>query len=362
MTTTRLDNLRERLEEQGLDYLLVSQAENRRYLSGFTGSAGFLLVGASSAVLATDFRYIEQAAHEAPAFDIFRMEGQLTRWFPVLASGLGRARLGFNSQNLLYASFLELRQAVSEFPIDLVPTKGLVAALRAVKDAQELECIIRAVALGDEALAFALDRLEPGWTELRLAWELERYMREHGSGAIPFDIIVAAGPRSSLPHAQPTDRAIGAGEPIVIDMGARIGGYCSDMTRSICLGPPDDTFKRIFDLVLAAQLIAEATVEVGMTGEQADALARRVIQEGGHGDHFGHGLGHGVGLEIHEPPRLGPRSEDVLADGTVFTIEPGIYLPEWGGIRIEDMVVMQEGRPQVLTGSPKTQDGRRRSL
>lgn len=360
MSNPRLDRLRQRLDESGLDLLFVSQAENRRYLSGFTGSAGFLLVGPQTAVLATDFRYIEQAAAEAPDFDLFRPEGDISRWFPVLASGFGPVKMGFESDSLPHAAFLQLQKGVAEFSFQLVPTSGLVEGVRAVKDAAELALIEQAVALADAAFAAVVARLEVGWTELRLAWELERYMREHGSGVMPFDIIVAAGPRSSLPHAQPTDRPIGVGEPIVIDMGARIGGYCSDMTRTICLGAPDDTFKRVFDLVLGAQLTAEATIAAAMTGGQADALARRVIAEGGHGDEFGHGLGHGIGLVTHEQPRLGLNSDHILADGMVFSVEPGVYLPGWGGVRIEDLVVLENGRARVLTRSPKTEDGRPR--
>ena len=356
----RLDSVRQRLDESGLDLLFVSQAENRRYLSGFTGSAGFLLVGPKTAILATDFRYLEQAAAEAPDFDLFRPEGDISRWFPVLASGFGPVKMGFESDSLSHAAFLQLQKGVAEFSFQLAPTNGLVEAIRAVKDAAELALIEQAVALADAAFADVVARLEVGWTELRLAWELERYMREHGSGAMPFDIIVAAGPRSSLPHAQPSDRPIAAGEPIVIDMGARVGGYCSDMTRTICLGAPDDTFKRIFDLVLGAQLTAEATVAAAMTGHQADALARRVIAEGGHGDEFGHGLGHGIGLVTHEPPRLGLNSDHILTDGMVFSIEPGVYLPGWGGVRIEDLVVLENGRARALTRSPKTGDGRPR--
>ena len=190
-------------------------------------------------------------------------------------------------------------------------------------------------------------------TEREVAWEMEKFLREEGSEEIPFHVIVASGPNSSLPHAKPTERAIQCGEPIVIDFGARVGGYCSDLTRTLCLGSQDDTFRNNYDLVLGAQLTALATLEAGMSGEQADRLARTVIVQGGHGEAFGHGLGHGIGLAGHESPRLGPKSEDILDEKMVFTVEPGIYLSGWGGIRIEDMVVLKHGKAEVLTKANK---------
>jgi Xaa-Pro aminopeptidase len=197
------------------------------------------------------------------------------------------------------------------------------------------------------------ERIEPGWTEKRVAWEIEKYIREHGGDALSFATLVGAGERGAMPHCFPTDRTLEQGEGVVIDMGVDLGGYMSDLTRTIFLGQPSDQFKRIYDIVLAAQQTAQELVEAGMTGEQAHLLAQNVIAEAGHGEHFGHGLGHGVGLQIHEAPRLGQASKDILSDNMVFTIEPGIYLSGWGGVRIEDVVVMERGKARVMSHAPK---------
>jgi Xaa-Pro aminopeptidase len=235
----------------------------------------------------------------------------------------------------------------------LVPTEGVVESLRAVKDDTELGYVERAAALADAALEEILLTVRPGISEKQLAWQLESFMRQNGSEPLPFDVIVASGPNSALPHAKPTDKAILPNEPVVVDIGARVHGYCSDISRTICL-EDDNTFHRIYDIVLAAQLTAMVTLKAGLNGAQADQLARTVIDQAGYGDAFGHGLGHGVGLAAHEEPRLGPSSADMLADGMVFTIEPGVYVSGWGGVRIEDTVVLQQGKVQPLTKARKT--------
>ena len=202
-------------------------------------------------------------------------------------------------------------------------TEGLVEGVRAVKDPEELAALERAVLLGDGAFNDVADRVQPGWTELQVAWEIEKYAREHGAEAMSFATIVGGGAWGAMPHAYPREMPLEAGKPIVIDMGVIVDGYCSDMTRTIVLGEPDATFQEVYDIVLTAQETAEATVESGMTGGQAHMIAQDIIAEAGYGDRFGHGLGHGVGLEIHEHPRLGRTSEDVLADGMVITVEAG---------------------------------------
>jgi Xaa-Pro aminopeptidase len=197
------------------------------------------------------------------------------------------------------------------------------------------------------------ETLRPDMTEQDVAWEIERFMRESGSQPIPFDVIVQSGPNSALPHARPSERRIGRQEPIVIDIGAKIGGYASDLTRTLCLGSPDETFRKIYNVVLGAQLAGLELVKEQMTGDGADSLARTIIREAGHGGAFGHSLGHGVGLAVHEAPSLGPNSADVLTGGMVFSIEPGIYLPGWGGVRIEDLVTLEQGGIRVLSKAPK---------
>ena len=355
--TDRLSRVRAAISAAGLDALLVTNAFNRRYLSGFTGTAGWVLVSQEGAWLATDFRYWEQVGSQAPGFTLHKQEGAQAEWLPGLVGALGGQTLGFEAEDLSVVSHKRLRDTIAGMPAPkrpaLVQSEGLVETVRAVKDAQELELLERAVQVGDAAFQAVADQVQPGWTELRVAWEIEKYAREHGAEAMSFATIVGGGPWGAMPHAFPRDEALQAGTPIVIDMGVIVDGYCSDMTRTIVLGEPDAKFQEVYDIVLTAQETAEATVESGMTGGQAHMIAQDIIAEAGYGDKFGHGLGHGVGLEIHEHPRLGRTSDDVLADGMVITVEPGIYLPGWGGIRIEDMGVLENGRFRNFTTAPK---------
>jgi len=347
----RLEKLHQKLDENGLDAILISQAGNRRYLSGFTGSAGFLLVTEKSAILATDFRYTEQAQAQAPDFEIFRSEGEPEKWLPDLISSLGVKRVGFEANDISFSTYRKL--IATEGEKELVPTEELVESLRAIKDETELEFITKAVELTDAVFEQVAPKIQPGMKEKEVAWEIEKSLREKGSESVPFDLIVASGPNSAWPHAKPSDRALLPGEPVVIDIGARCEGYSGDLSRTIFIGNEDKTFAKIYDLVLGAQLTAIATIEAGMSGEQADALARTVIEQGGYGEAFGHGLGHGIGLAPHELPRLGRESSTVLSNGMVFTIEPGIYVKGWGGVRIEDVVVLEKGKARVLSQAKK---------
>ena len=222
-----------------------------------------------------------------------------------------------------------------------------------VKEAEEIQTIAQAAEISDMAFQHIEKIIKVGMSEKEIAWELEKFMRENGSQAVPFDIIVASGPNSAMPHARPSERAIQTGEPVLFDIGAKINGYSSDLSRTICLGAPDDTYRKIYDIVLGAQLTAIELIKEGMTGEQADSLARTFIAEAGYAEGFGHALGHGVGLAAHEAPRLGPGSSEILSDGMVFTVEPGIYLAGWGGIRIEDLVVMERRQVRALSKARK---------
>jgi len=352
----RLLKLRQKLSEKELDGILISQPENQRYLSGFDGSAGLLLITASETILATDFRYTEQAKQQAPDFQVVQTKGDLQEWFPGLVSDLKLKRLGFEAEHLTLATYQRLIEAVKGLSgqLQFVPAGDLVEQLRAIKEARELELIAGAVKLADQALKHISNIIRPGMKEKEVSLEIERFLRENGSESLPFELIVAAGPRSALPHAKPTERPIQKGEPIVVDIGASLEGYCSDLTRTFYLGEADATFAKVYDIVLGAQLVAIATLESGMSGEQADRLARTVIEEAGYGKDFGHSLGHGVGLAPHEEPRLAPKVSGKLSDGMVFTVEPGIYITGWGGVRIEDMVVLEKGKPKVLSQFPKT--------
>jgi Xaa-Pro aminopeptidase len=347
----RLTKLRQSLAEQELDALLISQPENRRYLTGFTGSAGLLLVTASRAVLATDFRYYEQVGREAPDWELARITDNFQKLLPDLLASAGVRRLGFESQHVTVDQLATWTQATSG--IEWVPLKDTVESVRMFKDEAEIEAMRRSVALTDAALADALEVMRPGMTELQVAWLIESYMRTHGASKVAFDLIVAAGPNGALPHAHPGDRTIQAGEPIVFDLGCVVDGYCSDLTRTVCLGDPSDKYLAVFEIVLQAQRAAEAAIRPGVTGVQADAVARDLIAAAGYGDQFGHGLGHGVGLAVHEKPGAGRLSTDTLQAGMSLTVEPGIYLPGEFGVRIEDLVIIREGGVEVLSGAPK---------
>jgi Xaa-Pro aminopeptidase len=347
----RLQKLRTSIAEKGLDALLLSQPENLRYLSGFTGSSGWLLVSGQNAILATDFRYVEQAKEESPEFEIFQTKQELRDWLPGLVSDLGWHKLGFEANSISYEGYHKLSEAIKtkQINLELVPTTGIVEQLRSIKEPEELGFIKKAVELADAAFEQAKAIIRPGITEKEAAWEIEKLLRQEGSEGTPFETIVASGPNSALPHARPTEKLICSGEPVLIDMGARISGYCSDFSRTLVLGKADKTFREIYNIVLKAQTAAIDGIEPGMDASRADQLARSVVEQAGYGDAFGHGLGHGVGLAVHEFPTLGPSSSDSLADGMVFTIEPGIYLVGQGGVRIEDMVVLENGKAKVLS-------------
>ena len=352
----RLQKLRDKLEEKGLDAILVSTPENRRYLSGFTGSAGYLVVSRDRAVLATDFRYIEQAGIQSPDFDVVTA-GTDWSWLLDLLKDQAGHKISFESHHMSVATYRHITEAIQQLPSNgkpsLIATVGMVDELRTVKDGGEVDLLRKAVDVADAAMEAVSPTIQPGETEREVAWRLEKAMREKGADSVSFDTIVAAGPSGAMPHHRPSDRAISSGEPIVIDMGAKVGGYCSDITRTVCVGEPDEKFRKIYDIVLGAQLTAIATVGVGMSGGDADDLARVVIAEAGYGDSFGHSLGHGVGLAIHEYPRVGPKSNHNLEEGMVFTVEPGIYLSGWGGVRIEDMVILEKEGAKVLSKSAK---------
>jgi Xaa-Pro aminopeptidase len=359
----RLERLRASFATSGLDGLLVSQPESRYYLSGYSGhdlpprdSAGYLLIGATQALLLTDPRTTEQAQQQAPEYEIvtYGSGHRGPQAVAQAAAKLGFRRLGFESIHLPYRIWDEIR---SDLPasVELVPVDRLVDDLRIIKDDEELACLQEAIDVLDRCLADVLQRTEPGFTERQVARMVEVYLLEHADGS-SFPSIVASGPNASVPHAVPTDRRIREGEVLKIDIGARASGYCSDMTRTVCFGEPRDArLVELHGIVLEAQEQTEAQLQPGMTGREADAIAREVIARAGYAEAFVHGLGHGIGLEVHEPPSLSQsRGDDVLRPGMVFSVEPGIYLPGWGGVRIEDLVVLEETGARVLCHSPKT--------
>ena len=346
-----------------VDDVTLRHSQNRRYLSGFTGSTASLIVTSETAVLAVDARYQIQARDEcAPmGIEIVDVKGPLANWLSSLigAAGLGGgSRLGVSTPDVSYGGFLALSKAVEAMQQadrpELSPTM-IIGPLRATKDAAELVLIETAIRIASEAFDAVHPGIEPGMAETEVADALEREMKRLGARGHSFEPIVAGGPRGAMPHASPSARTFSTQEPIVVDWGAEFEGYCSDLTRSFCLGATTAKFDEIHAVVEDAQNAAVAGIEAGMTGADGHAFAANVISKAGYGEAFTHGLGHGVGLEVHDyPPLLSPTSEDILEEGMVFTIEPGIYLPDWGGVRIEDIVVIDNGRARRLSGSPQS--------
>lgn len=349
----RINRLRARFAETQIDALLIIRPENRRYISGFTGSSAHILVHKKELVLFTDFRYVEQAGMEAPNYRIVKEGSQPAETIAATLQELEIKRLGFEKDFLTYQQYEIFREKLA--PVELVPTAGLVEELRMVKEPEELELIAKAQAITDEAFAHILEFIKPGMSERAVALELEMFMKQRGASNLAFEIIVAAGAHSSLPHAKPDGRLLKKGDFVKMDFGAQYQGYCSDMTRTVVLGQPDDKQKEIYQIVLEAQLAALKAIQPGKTGEEIDRVARDIIASHGYGENFGHGLGHGVGLFIHEEPRLSSTGKRVLEPGNVVTVEPGIYLPNWGGVRIEDMVMVTSDGCQNFTRSPKHQ-------
>jgi Xaa-Pro aminopeptidase len=347
----RLAGLRQILAENNLDAIVISQPENRRYLSGFTGTKGALFISPERAMLAVPFVYLKQARKQAPAFEVVRFQKEFAEVWPDLVAEINARRVAFESAHLTVAEHGRLGAGAED--VELVPTEGIVESLRAIKDGGELDIIRKVVALADAAFSHIVEFIEPGMTEREVAWELEVYMRTHGAEKVAFDLIVGAGPNGALPHHEVSERIIGTGEPIVMDLGAQVAGYHSDLTRTICLGQPDERFTEIYDLVLRAQWAAEAAIRGGIVAGEADNAARQIITEAGYGEQYGHGLGHGVGLAVHEEPFVRQGAEEVLKPGMVLTVEPGIYLPDWGGVRIEDMALVQEDGLEVLSQASK---------
>ena len=335
----------------------MTTPSNRRWVSGFTGSAGVVLIGRDSARFATDSRYWEQIGLQAPEFDLVKVAGATTGIAPEILQDTGGMTIGFEPTNLTVAAYEQWTTAIDAMVDDarprFVPAPGLIEALRIVKDTDELDALARAVRLADDGMKHAISVVEPGMTERQLAWEIQRHVMENGADNLSFNTIIAGGDWGASPHAYPRDVPLPESAGVVVDMGVIVDGYCSDLTRTLFLGEPDDQFKRVYDTVLTAQTMAEERIEAGMTGNEAHEIAATVIAEAGYGDYFGHGLGHGVGLDVHEAPRLAPGSEAILADGQVFTVEPGIYIPGWGGVRIEDQCVMEDGRVRPVSASPK---------
>jgi len=345
----RLTALAEGLSAAHMDGLLVTGAANVRYLSGFSGSSALLFVTQRESLLITDFRYQTQAAEEVGDLAQVVIESQ-SLWTGLWQqlTQLGSVEVaGFESAHLVHRDFQRLLESGSRW--QWRPTIDLVETLRERKDENELAQIRDAVAAAERALQLVLSTVRVGMTELEIAGALELALRQEGSDGFPFPSIVASGPHAALPHARPTMRRLVKGDFLLLDFGARVGGYCSDITRTFVMGSPSAEQREIYDVVRLANERAVNAVRPGMTGRDADSVARGYIQDRGFGELFGHSLGHGIGLEVHEAPRLAKTAEGPLVEGAVVTVEPGIYRPGWGGVRIEDDVHLGAGGAQVLT-------------
>ncbi len=343
----RGDRLAAGLDERELDLILVTDLVNVRYLTGFTGTNGACICGPDTRLFLTDFRYTERAAAEVDGWETVTVKDD---WLGGIATRL-RGRFGFEDDHVSVRLLERLRGKLAE-GVEAVAAGGAVEKLRRVKDEGELAAIAAAAELADEVWRWSLERGLAGRSEREVARAAEARIRELG-GDPSFPAIVAAGPNGALPHAEPGESQIAGGDLVVFDMGAQLDGYCSDGTRTFAVGEPGERAREVYETVRLAQAKALEAVAAGRGGEELDAVAREAIGAAGHGERFGHGLGHGVGLEVHEAPRLSPSSDDVLEAGEVVTIEPGVYLPGELGVRIEDLVVVEQNGCRNLSGLPK---------
>ncbi len=354
MYEIRLAMLRKGISDAGLDAMLIMSDSNRFYMSGFHGSNGLLYISSDDALLFTDFRYTEQASKQAPAFEIILagQQGLFASCVEHLGDELGE-KLGVEKVHLTLFQYEKMQEQL-DGESELVPVEKMVENVRRVKAPAEIDLIKKAQSISETAYYDLLGTLTPEMTEAEAALELEFIMRRNGSGPMGFDVIVGAGPNAALPHHYPDDTKLGVGRSIVIDFGATYGWYNSDTTRTVFLGSAPDDMKQIYNIVREAQQLACDALDKGKTGFEIDELTRKYISERGHGEHFGHGLGHGVGVDVHEAPTLSPKSEDTLVPYNIFSVEPGIYIPNLGGVRIEDVCwIKPDGGYENITTLPK---------
>ncbi|MBW2709085.1 MAG: aminopeptidase P family protein [Deltaproteobacteria bacterium] len=344
--------------ETGCDGAWILKPENRRYLSGFsaedsqfTESSGSLLINGTNRLLITDSRYTLAAENEAAAFEVYTLKKNFVDDIPDFTKGFNLHNLGFEEDFVTWDLHRKTAETLARLspPAALTPLNGMVENMREIKEDREVEALENAADMISDILDEVISALKPGVTEKDVAWQIKGLAKEAGAEGLSFPSIVASGPNSALPHAVPSNRKIRSREPIILDAGVRLNGYCSDITRTVFVGEPDDTFKTIYRTVRQAQLAVLEKIHPSVQSTRVDAVARDIIADAGFGAYFGHGLGHGVGLATHEGPRLGPRNAVLLQPGNVFTVEPGIYIPGKGGVRLEEMVVLEAEGPRILT-------------
>jgi Xaa-Pro aminopeptidase len=346
----RLAKLRVKMGLKDTEAVLITKRVNYMYMSGFTGTSAILYINDHRAVLITDFRYTEQAAKQAPDYEIVRYQGSIYDELNRLLESDNISDLYFEDSDLTYSQYTEYAGKLSA---KLVPSGRMMEELRIVKDDAEIELIKKSAEIADQVFSHILGFIRPGLSEIEIAAEMEHHMRRLGAEGPSFETILASGKRSSMPHGVASDKKVEMGDVITLDFGTIYKGYCSDITRTVFLGKPDREIEKIYNIVLEANLLGLEAVKCGRRGKEIDGEVREFIRKAGYGDYFGHGLGHGVGLEIHEDPTLSVRGDMVLTDGMIVTVEPGIYIPGLGGVRIEDMVVADGEKARVLTASTK---------
>lgn len=347
----RLEKFRNKLAGMQMDGALITQRESYMYLSGFTGTSANLVITANKAYLLTDFRYMEQSAKQAPLFEIVQHKPDINETINELISSEKIKSFGFEDQSVSFSAYRAMSDKFKG--ADLKGIGRIIEDMRSIKDEQEIELISKAVKIADDALMQVLPLIKPGITELDVAAELEFRMKKLGASGPSFETIIASGLRSSMPHGVASEKKLELGDAITIDFGAIYNHYCSDITRTVFLGQPDKRLIDIYNIVLEAQLTAEKGAVRGKTGREVDKIARDLIYGKGFEGKFGHGLGHGLGLEIHENPRLSMAGDKVLENNMAVTVEPGIYVEGLGGVRIEDTIIIRDNKPQILTQAPK---------
>lgn len=354
----RLQEFRRRLGQGDADGAWITEPNNRRYLSGFRAgdgqcneSSGSLFITQNRALLTTDSRYETEARNQARGYEVVTLKKGLVEEIREVVANLGARHIGFEAGHVTCSLHGDVQKKLRRVAprVRLSPLPGILEDMRELKDGAELRAIAAAARMMSDILEAVVAELKPGLTEKQAAWRIEDLAREAGADGLSFPPIVASGPNGALPHAVPTDRRLRPGEPVVLDVGVRVKGYCSDMTRTVFLGEPAPRFRKIYLVVREAQLAALNEIRAGVASTHPDAVARTVIADAGYGEYFGHALGHGVGLATHERPRLGPLRPTTLKPGMVVTVEPGIYLPGKGGVRLEEMVVVKNGGARVLT-------------
>lgn len=348
----RLQKLRDNFDRLGIDAMLITNDQNRRYMTGFTGTAGLVLITRNEAYLAVDFRYVSQATLQAKDFTILQVATKADLLAEIVrqTERLEVSKLGFEQTHMSFHTYTQYKEKLKA---EMIPLTGVVEKLRMVKDEEEISIIRAAAEMADAAFTHILSFIKPGVTEIAVSNELEAFMRSKGATSSAFDIIVASGERSALPHGVASEKVIEIGDMVTLDFGAYYRGYRSDITRTIAVGEPKNELKEIYHIVLESLSKALSGIKPGMTGKAADALSRDFINEKGYGKQYGHGSGHGIGLDIHEEPFKNTNCEIVIEPNMVLTVEPGIYIPNLGGVRIEDDILITEDGVEVITKSPK---------